>query len=214
MIKLLILDLDGTLIDSLDDLTDAANHMRGAFKLPPLSLPQVKSLVGEGARRLVERALPALSPAEQQSGLELFLRYNYEHIAHKTLFYPGVRETLERLFEAGLILAVASNKSEAHCREILRLLHSDSLFAAILGADSLAERKPSPEPLLHIMRQFGCSAKECVMVGDSINDMKAGNSAGVLTIGCDYGYGVPEELELADYVISSFSEILRIIRNP
>jgi phosphoglycolate phosphatase len=209
--KLIVLDLDGTLIDSLADLTDAANHMRQAFDLPPLSVSNVKKLVGEGARRLVERALPDTSPEERDRGLEIFLRYNYEHIADKTFFYPGVRETLEKMKADAFTLAVASNKSESHCREILRLLQGDDLFAAILGADSVAERKPSPEPLFHLMREFNSSASETIMVGDSINDMKAGKAAGVVTIGCDYGYGGREELELADFVVSSFPEVLKAL---
>ena len=209
--KLIILDLDGTLIDSLDDLTDAANHMRRAFNLSLLSVPDVRNLVGEGARRLVERALPDLSPDEQDRGLQIFLRYNYEHIADKTFFYPGVRETLEVMSANGFILAVASNKSESHCREILRLLDAERYFAAILGADSVSERKPSPEPLFFLMQKFGCGVPETVMVGDSINDMKAGNAAGVFTIGCNYGYGAQEELELADCIVSSFPELLHIL---
>jgi phosphoglycolate phosphatase len=211
MKKLIILDLDGTLIDSLDDLTGAANHMRQAFGLPVLSVTDVKKLVGEGARRLVERALPDVSSDEQERGLEIFLRYNYEHIADKTCFYPGVRETLETLNADGVTLAVASNKSEAHCREILRLLHAEDLFAAILGADSVSERKPSPAPLLFLMHKFGVTVPETVMVGDSINDMKAGKAAGVFTIGCNYGYGAREELELADVIVGSFPELLNIL---
>ena len=206
--KLIVLDLDGTLIDSLADLTDAANHMRQAFDLHPLSVSDVKKLVGEGAGRLVERALPDSSPEERDQGLETFLRYNYEHIADKTVFYPGVRETLEKMNADTFTLAVASNKSESHCREIIRLLQAEEFFAAILGADPVAERKPSPEPLFRLMREFGCSVSETIMVGDSINDMKAGKAAGVLTIGCDYGYGGREELELADVVVSSFPEVL------
>jgi phosphoglycolate phosphatase len=209
--KLIILDLDGTLIDSLEDLTDAANAMRRSFDLPPLSVPEVKLLVGEGAQRLVERALPGLTPDEVARGLRLFLRYNYDHIADRTFFYPGVRETLEKLADAGIILCVASNKSEAHCREILRLLQSEQLFAGILGADSVTERKPSPAPLLHLMEQFGCSTEETVMVGDSINDMKAGNSAKVFTIGCSYGYGAAGELKLANCIVSSFPQILKTL---
>ena len=211
MKKLIILDLDGTLIDSLDDLAGAANHMRRAFDLSLLSVPDVRNLVGEGARRLVERALPDLSPDEQERGLQIFLRYNYEHIADKTFFYPGVRETLEKMSANGFILTVASNKSESHCREIIRLLDAERYFAAILGADSVSERKPSPEPLFFLMQKFGCTVPETVMVGDSINDMKAGKAAGVFTIGCNYGYGAREELELADCVVSSFSEVLPIL---
>jgi len=210
-IRLLILDLDGTLIDSLDDLTDAANHMRQAFNLPALTTADVRKLVGEGARRLVERALPGLSAEEHDLGLEIFLRYNYEQIAEKTSFYPGVLETLEKLAATGFILAVASNKSEAHCRELLRILDAERHLAAVLGADSAAERKPSPEPLFHLMRQFGCSPAETVMVGDSINDVKAGKAAGVFTIGCDYGYGARHELDEADCIVSSFPEVLKVI---
>jgi len=209
--KLVIFDLDGTLIDSLDDLTDAANHMRRAFNLPALSTSDVRKLIGEGGRRLVARALPGLAPEEHDLGLEIFLRYNYEQIAVRTSCYPGVPETLERLADSGYILAVASNKNEALCRKILRILEVDRCLAAILGADSVAERKPSPEPLFHLMRQFECDVAETVMVGDSINDMLAGKAAGVFTIGCDYGYGVREELELADCVISSFPEVMRVL---
>lgn len=211
--RLIILDLDGTLIDSLDDLTDAANHARATFGLTPLSTAEVRKLIGQGARRLVERALPGLSPEELERGLELFLRYNYEQIAVKTTFYPGVIETLEQLAAAGSILAVASNKSEAHCREILRILEADRHLAAVLGADSVAERKPSPEPIFHLMKQFGCSAAETVMVGDSINDVQAGKAAGVFTIGCDYGYGPRHELDDADRVIGSFPEIMNVLAN-
>lgn len=209
--KLIILDLDGTLIDSLDDLTDAANHARAAFDLPPLSAAEVRQLIGQGARRLVERALPGLTPEEMERGLEIFLRYNFEQIAVKTSCYPGVLETLERLTAASLTLAVASNKSEAHCREILRILGAEPHLAAILGADSVSERKPSPEPLLHLMRQFGCTPAETVMVGDSINDVQAGRAAGVFTVGCDYGYGPRHELDGADRVISSFPELLEVL---
>ena len=108
-------------------------------------------------------------------------------------------------------LAIASNKSESHCREIIRLLDAERYFAAILGADSVTERKPSPEPLFFLMHKFGGTVPETVMVGDSINDMKAGKAAGVFTIGCNYGYGAREELELADCVVSSFSEVLPIL---
>ena len=205
--RLVILDLDGTLIDSLDDLTDAANHMRRAFDLALLSVPDVRNLVGEGARRLVERALPDLSPDEQDRGLQIFLRYNYEHIADKTFFYPGVRESLKKMSASGFILAVASNKSESHCREILRLLQSENLFAAILGADSVAERKPSPEPLFFLMQKFGCTVPETVMVGDSINDIKAGRQAGITTIGCSWGYGDYEELREAGRLAASCDEV-------
>ena len=211
MHKLIVFDLDGTLIDSIPDLTDAVNHIRTKFSLSLLSQAEVTALVGEGAQRLVEEALPGFSPADRQIGLDCFLAYNYRHLIDKTRFYPGVIETLQILKESGSILAVASNKSEPHCKEILRLLQADHYFDAILGAESAAERKPSPAPILHLMRQFGVSPRETVMVGDSINDIRAGKSAGVLTIGCAFGYGTDDELKDADGTISSLPQVVQFL---
>jgi len=209
--KLIIFDLDGTLIDSIPDLTDAVNHMRAAFSLSPLSEEEVTSLVGEGAMRLVEEALPGFDRADQHKGLECFLDYNFKHLIDKTELYPDVAETLDILKDKGYVLAVASNKSELHCKEILRLLQADHYFSAILGAESAAERKPSPAPIFHLMQQFGVSHSETVMVGDSINDIKSGKSAGVLTIGCTFGYGRSDEFRDADGTVSSLRQVVTFL---
>jgi len=213
MHKLIVFDLDGTLIDSIPDLTDAVNYMRSTFSLPPLSEEKVTSLVGEGAKRLVEDALPGFSQEDRQKGLECFLDYNFNHIIDKTRLYPEVIATLGTLKEEGYILAVASNKSESHCKEILRLLKTDHYFSAILGAESAVERKPSPAPIFYLMQQFGVTSSETVMVGDSINDIKAGKSAGVLTIGCEFGYGAIAELENADGTISSLDQLVSLLHD-
>jgi len=209
--RLIIFDLDGTLIDSIPDLTAAVNHMRTEFRLPLLSQAEVTALVGEGAKRLVEDALPGFSPTEQQNGLDSFLAYNFSHLIDRTRLYPGVAETLQTLKESGYILAVASNKSELHCKEILRLLQADHYFSAILGAESAAERKPSPAPIFHLMEQFGLTRSETVMVGDSINDIRAGKSAGVLTIGCEFGYGTAAELKDADCTVASLPQVVPLL---
>jgi phosphoglycolate phosphatase len=211
MHKLIVFDLDGTLIDSIPDLTAAINHMRSGFGLSLLSQGEVTVLVGEGARRLVEDALPGFSPEEQQQGLECFLEYNFKHIVDETRLYPGVIETLQTLQERGYILTVASNKSEPHCKEILRLLKVEHYFSAVLGAESASERKPSPAPLFQLMQQFGVTSGETVMVGDSINDVKAGKSAGVLTIGCEFGYGTDAELAGADCTITSLEQVVTLL---
>ena len=211
MHKLIVFDLDGTLIDSIPDLTDAVNHMRSSFSLSELSQEEVASLVGEGAKRLVEDALPGFNQEDQQKGLDCFLEYNFKHIIDKTRLYPEVTKTLKTLKDRGYILTVASNKSEFHCKEILRLLKADHYFSAILGAESASERKPSPAPIFHLMQQFKALNSETVMVGDSINDIKAGKSAGVLTIGCEYGYGSNDELKEADGTISSFEQIVALL---
>ena len=153
-IKLIIFDLDGTLADSLPDLADATNFMLARFGRPALDLDQVRRLVGQGARRLVERALAGASEGEIEEGLAVFLAYNDAHIADKTVLYPGVPETLARLRGAGFHLAVLSNKNEALCRKLLDLFGIGHFFGAVLGADSLPYRKPSPEPVLTLLRDY------------------------------------------------------------
>lgn len=209
-IKLIIFDLDGTLIDSLDDLTEAVNRMRTVFGLDGLDREAVRGMVGQGARNLVERALPDAREPEVEQGLALFLTYNEEHIADRTVLYPAVRETLELLSARGFTSVVVSNKNESLCRKVLGVLRLDGFFAGIYGADSLPARKPSPEPLRHVMHACGCSADETIMVGDSINDVAAGLAAGVLTIGCTYGYGKPAELDGAAIRIREFAELLTL----
>ncbi len=208
-IKLIIFDLDGTLVDSLDDLTDATNFMLRRFGRQELAGREVRLLVGQGAKRLVERALPDASPDEVEQGIRLFLEYNEAHIADKTRLYPGVKETLSRL-GAGRLLAVVSNKQSTHCRKLLEVLGISGHFAAVLGADSCTQRKPSPEPLLKLMTVCGVSAAETVMIGDSENDILAGKGAGAMTVGCTYGYGDLSELADADYRIDNFAEILEL----
>ncbi len=206
-IKLIIFDLDGTLVNSLDDLTDAANFMLRRFCRYELASRDVRLLVGQGAKRLVERALPGASPEEVERGVELFLEYNEAHIADKTHLYPGVGETLPRL-GTGRRLAVVSNKQSTHCRKLLDILGIAGHFAAALGADSCPQRKPSPEPLLKLMIDLGVNSVETLMVGDSSNDIIAGREAGVMTVGCTYGYGDASELLDADYRVKSFVELL------
>lgn len=211
MIKLIVFDLDGTLINSLSDLTDAVNHTRRSFNMLPQAEHEVKECIGEGAKRLVELALPGLSEAEQHVALQTFLGYSSRHLVEKTELYPDIIATLSTLKEKGYILTVASNKNETHCKEILRLLNADHFFDAVLGAESAAERKPSPAPVLHLMKQFAASASETVMVGDSINDILSGKRAGVMTIACDYGYGEQDELSDADHTVSDLQQIISLV---
>ena len=209
-IKLIIFDLDGTLIDSLADLTEATNRMLSRLSRPELAQEQVRKLVGQGARNLVERAMPGAAADEVEDGLKIFLDYNEAHIADKTRLYPGVTDTLERLRAEGRQLAVISNKNVALCRKILALLEIDPFFAEVMGADSLPFRKPSPEPVLKLIRDLRVNSPETALVGDSINDIAAGRGANVITIGCTYGYGDISELAEADYRIGRFAELVEL----
>jgi len=209
-IKLIIFDLDGTLVDSLDDLTDATNHMLALAGRRELTREGVRQLVGQGARRLVERALVNGSEDEIERGMDAFLMYNGAHLADRSRPYPGVRETLEALQGRGVPLTLISNKNVALCRGLLQVFGLDGYFSAVLGADSLPFRKPSPEPLLKLLRDFGTSPASTLMVGDSINDVAAGRDAGVVTVGCTYGYGDLAELKDADYRIDALPQLLKL----
>jgi phosphoglycolate phosphatase len=208
--SLAIFDLDGTLVDSLADLTDATNRMLAAFGRPQLELFEVRQLVGQGARRLVERALVGAADDEVERGLEFFLAWNEAHIADRTVLYPGVAQTLETLAGRGVPMTVLSNKNVSLCRTLLETLGIERFFADVVGADSLPFRKPSPEPVLHLLRLFGVAPAGAVMIGDSINDVAAGRDAGVVTVGCSYGYGDLSELTDADYRISAFPELIAL----
>jgi phosphoglycolate phosphatase len=207
---LYIFDLDGTLVDSLDDLTASVNVMRHEFALPSLDRQSVRLMVGQGARNLVERALPGLSAQEVDAGLKVFLAHNEAHLFDRTRLYPEVAETLAALAGLGHTLALLSNKNEGLCRKLLEHFGIAGHFAAVMGGDSMDSRKPSPEPVLRLMTMLARQPAETVMVGDSINDIAAGRDAGVRTIGCSFGYGEPQELADAAFIINSFSELLQL----
>ena len=210
-IAAVLFDLDGTLVDSLDDLTDAVNHMLAGFGRPALSRAGVQQLVGKGARNLVQRALATDSPEDIAVGLAAFSEFNAQHIADKSRLYPGARELLQTLAAEGIRMAVISNKNESLSRLILKKLVVDSFFDIISGGDTYTEMKPSPLPLLRVIAEFGCSPAQAVMVGDSINDIQAGIRAGIITIGCRGGYGGADELCGSDYQAASLADVAGFI---
>jgi phosphoglycolate phosphatase len=211
-VALVLFDLDGTLVDSLDDLTDAVNHMLALFGRHRLTSAQVRQLVGKGARNLVQRVLSTDSADDIEQGLAAFTEYNALHIADKSRLYPGARELLQELEAAGIRMAVVSNKNEALSRLILKTFGVEGFFNCIAGGDTYSEMKPSPLPVLRVMDGLGCNPANTIMVGDSINDIQAGNLAGITTIGCSWGYGDRAELTTADLHAASCSELAEVLR--
>ncbi|MBC8017341.1 MAG: HAD-IA family hydrolase, partial [Verrucomicrobia bacterium] len=171
-IAAVLFDLDGTLVDSLHDLSDAVNHMLAGFGRPALSPSEVRQLVGKGARNLVQRALATYSADDIESGLAEFTTYNTLHIADNSRLYPGALNLLQQLAAGGIRMAIVSNKQEALSRLILKALEVDGFFDIIAGGDTFDEMKPSPLPLVSVINAFSVSPAEAVMVGDSINDIQ------------------------------------------
>lgn len=188
MAKLAVFDLDGTLADSLRDLADSMNHMRGVFGLPPLDIDAARACIGGGIRRLVALALDK-ADCEREKGVALMKSYYGEHLTDHTRLFPGMKEVLEQLRASGVILALVSNKDSRESRTILDRNGVLGYFSDLIGGDSGYALKPAPEALTVLRRKYGFSPEECWMVGDHYTDMEAGRRAGFRRIFCAWGFG-------------------------
>jgi phosphoglycolate phosphatase len=194
-----VFDLDGTLVDSREDLVAAVHHMLGRLGLPALPAATVVGYVGEGARRLVQQSLGAIDPASAvdsaliEEGLAAFRAYYSEHLLDRTLAYPGVPETLARLAAAGRLLSVLTNKPEAMSRALLDGLGLLDRFVGVVGGDSLSTRKPDPGGLLQLAGVAVVPLARTLLVGDSPIDLATARAAGTSFCGALWGF-FPERL--------------------
>ena len=191
MARLLVFDLDGTLVDSSRDIADAVNAalLRLAPGAPRLSLERVMSFVGEGARLLVERTLAdARIALDVDLVLRTYLECYRERLLATTALYPGMGEALDALARGGTTLAVLTNKPGDMSRAILDGLGVGPRFARILGAGDVAARKPDPAGLLALLGQLGVPADEAWLVGDSATDVNTARAASVRVAGAAWGF--------------------------
>ena len=207
--KLIVFDLDGTLIYSRLDLSGAGKHMRGSMGLEPLNSDRIISFVGNGVGNLVRRAI-ADTDIDFDEALRRMKAYYAVHLVDTTTLYPGVRAGLRQLRENGWTLAVLSNKLEGASREILSRLGVVEEFAEIIGGDSDYPLKPAPDALLALRKKFAPDGVNCWMTGDHYTDLEAGRLAGFRRILAKWGFGDPRE-ETPDAVAENFSEIPAIV---
>jgi phosphoglycolate phosphatase len=208
-LRLLVFDLDGTLIDSGADLCASVNAMLRHFDRPPLPEKVISTYIGDGAAKLVSRSLgePA-DAAFLDSALAYFLDYYREHKLDQTYVYPGVFASLDSLrFEPGgaaRSMAVLTNKPIGPSQAICDALGLSPYFFRIYGGNSFATKKPDPEGLLALLKEAGVSAQETLMIGDSNVDIRTARNAGVWSMGCTYGLA-PQTLltEPPDCVVDS-----------
>ncbi len=189
--RLIVFDLDGTLIDSVGDLATALNETIAGLSpgARRLALAEVRSFVGEGARRLVARGLLAAGLAsDPEEAVPLFMARYSHHLLDTTGFYPGIEGLLERLSDRRL--AVLSNKPGRFSREILAGLGAAGRFFRVVGGDD-APRKPDPSGLLGLLREAGVSPEEAVLVGDSAIDVRTARAASIPAIGVTWGLAAP-----------------------
>jgi phosphoglycolate phosphatase len=215
-IRFVVFDLDGTLIDSAPDLQAAANTVLREAGRAALDLATIRRFVGDGVRKLVERAFTASGPALADDALDrATARYVglYEAAASVlTRPYDGVTETLRRLRAAGLKLAVCTNKPVAAAGIVLTELGLADFFDGVSGGDSVARRKPDPEHVLDALRRIGGTPADAAMVGDNEHDIAAGKAAGLFTIAVTYGYArVPYPALGADRLVDHFAELEAVL---
>ncbi len=211
-----LFDLDGTIADTLADITATTNHVRQRHGLGPLGPAEVRALVGDGAKSLVRRALAPVLPPEgvdhdravDAAFDDYVAHHDHQCTVHASLF-AGVRAHLDGLRSHGHRLAIVTNKAFRFARPIVAHLGLDDVVDVVIGGDTLPRKKPDPAPLLAALERLGGRTNGATMVGDGLQDLRAGKAAGLRTIACLFGYGDPASLrhEGADAYWSAFGTV-------
>jgi len=215
--EVILFDLDGTLIDSAPDLSLAVNHMLSTLQRPTFDQDIIRSWVGNGAQTLVKRGLSGQSAIDEsidpdlfEKSLQIFLNFYKNNLCIDTKLYPGVRACLKILKAKGYRLVIVTNKPFEFIEPILEGLQLTGLFEMLLGGDSLEKRKPDALPLLHVCEKLSVTVEQCLMVGDSKNDILAAKAAKMESVGLTYGYNYGEDIGLhnPEVVFDDFSDIV------
>ncbi len=214
--KALIFDLDGTLVDTALDLHRTLNVVLDELGRPPVPDDQVRALIGDGARKLVERGLEITGglpeDAAFEQAVERFFAYYGDHLADYSRPFPNVETVLDQMAEAGHVLGVCTNKAETFSVSLLDQLGLLNRFAAVVGGDTLPFKKPDGRHLQETVAAMGAVGRPAVMIGDSRNDVASARNAGFPVVVVSFGYrnGPVEDLG-ADYVIDDFIELPNLL---
>lgn len=207
----LLFDLDGTLIDSLPDIAASANHLRKSFGLDPAPLSVARSYVGDGVMVLMERCLAELGPFEphREQAVETYFSHHLEQCTRLVAPYPEVETHLRRWADGGRPMAVVTNKSTLFVHRILDHLELTRYLPVAICGDTLGLKKPDPAPVHEALSRLGVPTDGAMMVGDSLQDLRAGRAAGIRTAAVLFGFSDAAVLraEGADEYWRSFGEI-------
>ncbi len=218
-LKAVVIDLDGTLLNTAPDLAEAATRMAAELGLPPTGLDTIKTYIGNGVSRLVKRVLTRDMDAEPDAplfarALPVYEKHYAEVVSRESRPFPGVVEGLQAMKAAGYRLACITNKAEKFTVPLLKDTGLFDYFELILSGDTLPKRKPDPLPLQHACQFFGITPSELLLIGDSLNDTQAARAAGCHVFCVPYGYNrgrSVEELDL-DAVVPSLLDATRLMQ--
>lgn len=216
--KMILIDLDGTLIDSVPDLAFSVNAMLERLGRPTRREAEVRNWVGNGVERLVGRALLGALDGDPPAAdfalaLPIFKEIYAENTSVRSAPYPGVREGLDFLRGAGYPLGCVTNKATQFTRPLLRDMGLLDYFGIVVSGDTLPEKKPHPAPLLHAAAHFAVAPTDALMIGDSVSDVKAARAAGFRIICTSYGYNHGQDIREAnpDAVVDSLMDLHNLL---
>lgn len=217
-VKFIFFDLDGTLVDSLEDLTFCINEMLKTLELSPSTSEQVCCWIGNGAASLINQALieavgKKAADSMQKKAVSIFMNVCQENLCVRTKLYPCVKETLQYLQSKKYKLGCITNKPEYLTLALLSTMKMTNFFDIIVGGDTTPKKKPNPLPLIFALEKLGFNASEGIMVGDSRNDIQAAQNAKMKSIAVTYGYNYGEDIRKCnpDWVIEKFGDLRNII---
>jgi len=197
MVKLCVFDLDGTLVNTLHDITNSVNYALTACGFPTLSESRVAAIVGHSVNYMCEHAVPPEHKDQAETVLKLYQEHYKEHNLDLSHAYDGMIEAVQTIKDAGVMVAIASNKPHMDTVKVVETLYPKDLFSLVIGRMDKFAIKPAPDALYFIMDFFGVKPEECVYVGDSDVDVKFAHNAGMRCVSVDWGFRSVDEIRAA-----------------
>ena len=210
-VDLIIFDLDGTLADTRQDLTNAVNYVLNKFEKGNLDVDAVTGYVGNGINKLLERVLNNPNDNQLQDARKYFDEFYSKHLMDNTILYPGMLTVLQRFSEKEM--AVISNKVQHYTDNIIDQLNIRKYFKSVLGGRTDLKKKPAPDPILYILEKLFIEPQNAVIIGDTRNDVLAGKAAGIQTCAVTYGFRSIHELKLTepDFIVKEAPDLINIL---